>query len=104
MRDGEAMGLGLFGLSAYQAARGQTFGPATENFWNAYGALRILNNPTIALIFAGLGAFQMTRGRWIGSATTLLFYALVIRQMCGLGFGIRWRPPSPANSPPQHGK
>ncbi|TJW13201.1 MAG: hypothetical protein E5W82_13785 [Mesorhizobium sp.] len=75
--------IGLLGLAAYQATRGHGLGPATENFWNAFGALRILKNPFIALVFGGLGILQLTRGRWAGSASSLLFYAIVVRQLSG---------------------
>ncbi|WP_287198797.1 hypothetical protein [Mesorhizobium sp.] len=75
--------IGLLGLAAYQATRGHGLGPATENFWNAFGALRILKNPYIALVFGGLGILQLTTGRWAGSASSLLFYAFVVRQLSG---------------------
>ena len=78
---GDAASIGLMGLGAFQAMRGRAVGPATENFWNAYGALRILNNPMVALVFGGLGLLQLMRGRWAGSASSLLFYAFVIKQM-----------------------
>jgi hypothetical protein len=80
---GDAASVGLMGLGALQAIRGYAVGPATENFWNAFGALRILNNPMVALVFGGLGLLQLTRGRWAGSATSLLFYAFAIRQISG---------------------
>ncbi|UVC19342.1 HAD-IC family P-type ATPase [Mesorhizobium onobrychidis] len=85
-----AAAIGLIGLGAYRATQGNVFGPATENFWNAFGALRILNNPYIALVFGGLGLVQLARGRWAGSASSLLFYALVVRQISGLN--VRTRP------------
>ncbi|TKD39160.1 MAG: hypothetical protein E5W98_22875 [Mesorhizobium sp.] len=75
--------IGLLGLAAYQATRGHALGTATENFWNAFGALRILKNPFIALVFGGLGILQLTTGRWAGSASSLLFYAIVVRQLSG---------------------
>lgn len=73
--------MGLTGLAFYQAMRGNVVGPATENFWNAFGGLRILNNSLIAFAFLGLGVLQLTRGRWAGSASSLLFYAFVLRQL-----------------------
>lgn len=76
-----ATAAGLAGLALVQAMRGNALGPASENLWNAYGGLRILNNPFIALVFCGLGLLQLTRGRWAGSATSLLFYAFVVRQL-----------------------
>ncbi|MEZ2128815.1 MULTISPECIES: hypothetical protein [unclassified Sinorhizobium] len=72
---------GLMGMALYQFLRGRALGPATENFWNAYGGMRILNNRLIAFVFLGLGVFQLTRGRWAGSASSLLFYAFVVRQL-----------------------
>ena len=78
---GDAASIGLMGLGALQAMRGYAVGPASENFWNAFGALRILNNPMVALVFGGLGLLQVMRGRWAGSATSLLFYAFAIRQI-----------------------
>jgi hypothetical protein len=83
LEGGRATLIGLLGLAAYQATRGHGLGPATENFWNAYGALRILKHPTIALVFGGLGILQLTRGLWAGSASSLLFYAFVVRQLSG---------------------
>lgn len=76
-----ATAAGLAGLALVQAMRGNALGPASENLWNAYGGLRILNSPFIALVFCGLGLLQLTRGRWAGSATSLLFYAFVVRQL-----------------------
>ncbi|APO68848.1 hypothetical protein IE4872_CH03248 [Rhizobium gallicum] len=73
--------IGLIGLAFYQAIRGHALGPASENFWNAFGGMRILNNPLIAIVFGGLGILQLTRGRWVGSASSLLFYAFIIRQL-----------------------
>ncbi|WEX74813.1 hypothetical protein PYH37_000094 [Sinorhizobium numidicum] len=72
--------IGLTSLAFYQAIRGNVIGPATENFWNAFGGLRLLNSSLIALGFCGLGILQLTRGRWAGSASSLLFYAFVLRQ------------------------
>ncbi|WP_206523307.1 MULTISPECIES: hypothetical protein [unclassified Mesorhizobium] len=86
LEGGRATVIGLLGgLAAYRATRGHGLGPATENFWNAFGALRILKNPFIALVFGGLGILQLTRGRWAGSASSLLFYAFVVRQLSDFG-------------------
>ncbi|MCA1367163.1 hypothetical protein I6F15_07095 [Bradyrhizobium sp. BRP14] len=84
---GSATTIGLTSLAFYQAIRGNALGPATENFWNAYGGLRILKNPWIALLFCGLGMLQLTRGRWAGSATSLLFYAFVVGQLSSSAAG-----------------
>ncbi|TCU04849.1 hypothetical protein EV132_13831 [Rhizobium sullae] len=77
--------IGLMSLAFYQALRGNAVGPATENFWNAYGGLRILNSPLIAFVFCGLGFLQLMKGRWVGSASSLIFYAFVVRQLAGSG-------------------
>jgi hypothetical protein len=71
--------LGLLGLSAYQAARGQVAGTALEHFWSAYGSVRTLRSPTLALGFAGLGLYQLMRGQLIGPAASLFYYALAVR-------------------------
>ena len=73
--------LGLSGLAAVQAAQGQFIGHATENFWNAYGSQRLLNNEPLALGFAALGVYQLLAGNVLGSASSLVFYALVIRRI-----------------------
>jgi hypothetical protein len=54
----DAIATGLAGLGLFQVARGQVIGNAAENFWNAYGAQRILGRPEIATAFALLGVFQ----------------------------------------------
>jgi hypothetical protein len=72
---------GLAGLALLQVARGQIIGNATENFWNAYGSQRILGRSEIAATFVLLGIFQVLRGELFGSASSLLFYSLVARQL-----------------------
>lgn len=72
---------GLSGLALFQVARGQVAGSAAENFWNAYGAQRILGRPEIVAGFALLGIVQVLRGRLFSSAASLLFYSLVMRQL-----------------------
>ena len=72
---------GLAGLALLQAARGQPFGTAVENFWNGYAARRILERPGLAAIFAAIGVYQAFRGRYLGSAASLYFYSLVARQL-----------------------
>ncbi|QRM32539.1 hypothetical protein [Microvirga sp. VF16] len=79
--------LGLFGLSAYQAARGQVGGTAFEHFWSSYGSARILRSPTLALGFAGLGFYQLMRGQLIGPAASLFYYALTLHHIAGTGGG-----------------
>jgi hypothetical protein len=73
--------VGLSGLGLYQIARGRALGSASENFWNAYGAYRILGNPALALLLCGLGLWQTLRGEWLGSASALLFYALMASKL-----------------------
>jgi hypothetical protein len=72
---------GLAGLALLQAARGQPFGSAVENFWNGYGAMRLLERPGLAAIFAAIGVYQAFRGRYLGSAASLYFYSLLTRQL-----------------------
>lgn len=73
--------LGLSSLGLYQIARGNSLGSASEIFWNAYGAHRLLNNPGLALLLCGLGVWQTLRGDWLGPASALLFYAMVARKL-----------------------
>ncbi|MBH5397556.1 hypothetical protein HZZ13_07080 [Bradyrhizobium sp. CNPSo 4010] len=72
---------GLSGLALFQVARGQLTGNAAENFWNAYGAQRILGRPEIAAGFMLLGLAQVLRGQLLGSASSLFFYSLITRQL-----------------------
>ena len=72
---------GLAGLALLQAARGQPFGSAVENFWHGYGAKRLLGRPGLAAIFAAIGIYQAFRGRYLGSAGSLYFYSLITRQL-----------------------
>jgi hypothetical protein len=72
---------GLSGLSLFQAMQGKVLGSAVENFWLSFGAHTTLGRPDVATLFASLGIYQMFRGRLFGSASSLLFYALVMRQM-----------------------
>src|SRR5262249_30687303 len=75
--------MGLFGLTAYQTARGSLAGNALEHFWSAYGSVRMLRSPALALGFAGLGIYQLVRGQVIGPAASLLYYALTVRHVAG---------------------
>ena len=72
---------GLAGLALLQAARGQPFGSAVENFWHGYGARHLLGRPGLAAIFAAIGVYQAFRGRYLGSAASLYFYSLMTRQL-----------------------
>lgn len=78
---------GLSGLALFQVARGQLTGNAAENFWNAYGAQRILGRPEIAAGFVLLGIAQMLRGQLLGSASSLFFYSLITRQLASIDRG-----------------
>lgn len=78
---------GLSGLALFQVARGQLTGNAAENFWNAYGAQRILGRPEIAAGFVLLGIVQVLRGQLLGSASSLLFYSLITRQLASVDRG-----------------
>ena len=77
----DTIATGLAGLGLFQVTQGQVIGNAAENFWNAYGAQRILGRPDIAAGFALLGIFQVLRGQLIGAASSLFFYFLVARQL-----------------------
>lgn len=78
---------GLSGLALFQVARGRLTGNAAENFWNAYGAQRILGRPEIAAGFVLLGIVQVLRGQLLGSASSLLFYSLITRQLASVDRG-----------------
>lgn len=78
---------GLSGLALFQVARGQLTGNAAENFWNAYGAQRILGRPEIAAGFVLLGVAQVLRGQLLGSASSLFFYSLITRQLASIDRG-----------------
>jgi hypothetical protein len=75
---------GLSGLSLFQATQGNVLGSAAENLWHAFGAQRFLGRPDIAAVFVALGIYQILRGPFFGSASSLFFYALVMRQMAAI--------------------
>jgi hypothetical protein len=75
---------GLSGLSLFRAAQGSVLGSAAENLWHAFGAKRFLGRPDIAAVFLALGIFQILRGQLFGSASSLFFYALVMRQIAAM--------------------
>jgi hypothetical protein len=75
---------GLSGLSLFQATQGNVLGSAAENLWHAFGAQRFLGRPDIAAVFVALGIYQILRGPFFGSASSLFFYALVVRQMAAM--------------------
>jgi hypothetical protein len=74
-----AAGLGI--LAIYQATRGRAVGTALEHFWSAYGSVRTLGSPTLAVGFAGLGLYQLMRGQLMGPAASLAYYALITRHI-----------------------
>lgn len=80
----DTIATGLAGLALFQVTQGQVVGNAAENFWNAYGAQRILGRPEIAAGFALLGVFQVLRGQLLGAASSLLFYSWIVRQLGSL--------------------
>jgi len=77
----DTIATGLSGLALFQVTQGEAIGNAAENFWNAYGAHRILGRSGIAAGFALLGVYQLLRGQFLGSASSLLFYSLVTRRL-----------------------
>jgi hypothetical protein len=80
----DTIATGLSGLAVLQVTQGQITGSAAENFWNAYGAQRLLGNTAITAGFGLLGIYQLLQGQWLGSASSLLFYALAARQLAAL--------------------
>jgi hypothetical protein len=80
----EGIAAGLKGLSLFQAAQGRVLGSAVENLWHAFGAQRFLGRPDIAAAFAVLGIYQILRGQLFGPASSLFFYALVMRQIAAM--------------------
>lgn len=97
-RSGPAAGLGLLGLSAYAAAQGNVVGPASENFWHALGALRILNNSRLALALVAVGMVQLARGHVTGSTVSLALYALHVMNIPDSAF----RPDRARSGPAGH--
>ena len=80
----DSIATGLSGLALFQVTQGQVTGSAAENFWNAYGAQRLLGRNEIAAGFVLLGLYQLLQGQWLGSASSLFFYALAARQLAVL--------------------
>jgi hypothetical protein len=83
---------GLSGLSLFQATQGNILGGAAENLWHAFGAQRFLGRPDIAAAFVALGIYQILRGHFFGSASSLFFYALVMRQVAAMEQAMARRP------------
>lgn len=90
LRRSESSGLassiaaGLSGLSLYQAAQGNVIGNAVESFWLSFNAQNVLGRPDLAMVLVALGVWQMLRGQLLGSASSLLFYSMVMRQVAAV--------------------
>ena len=72
---------GFSGAALYQAARGRYFGNAVESFWTSYNAVKVLNNPWLAMVLFGVGIYQLARGPVLGSASSMLFHAASARHL-----------------------
>jgi hypothetical protein len=68
-------------LGLYELARRGDLGTATENFWAAFGSYKFLESLPVTAAFAGVGFLQLLRGELFGSATSLLYYSLLMHQM-----------------------
>jgi hypothetical protein len=68
-------------LGFYQLARGRDVGPASENFWAAFGSYRFAGSLGLAATFAALGVVQLVRGQVLSSATSLFYHALVAHNL-----------------------
>jgi hypothetical protein len=77
----DSIATGLSGLAMVQVARGELTGSAAENFWNAYGAHRVVGSKELVTGFAILGVYQLLQGQWLGSASSLFFYGLAARKL-----------------------
>lgn len=70
----------LAGLSAVRILRGRVAGPASEHFWHAY-IMWERRLPLVALTQGMLGLVQASRGIVLGSASSLIVYGIVLKQM-----------------------
>ena len=77
----QATAAGLFGLSVFQALRGELTGSASENLWNAHRAHTHLDNPWLTALLVGLGVYQLANGELLNSATALMFYAVTAQKL-----------------------
>jgi hypothetical protein len=75
---------GLTGMSLFQAARGNVVGNAVESFWLSFRAQDTLGRPDLAAVFAAAGVWQLLKGQLLGSATSLFFYSMVMRQVAAV--------------------
>ena len=64
----DSIATGLSGLALFQVTQGQVTGSAAENFWNAYGAQRLLGRNEIAAGFCASGALSAAARTmaWLG--------------------------------------
>ena len=75
---------GLTGMSLFQAARGNVVGNAVESFWLSFSAQNMLGRADLATVFAAAGIWQLLRGQLLGSAASLFFYSMVMRQVAAV--------------------
>jgi hypothetical protein len=75
---------GLTGMSLFQATRGNVVGNAAESFWLSFSAQNMLGRPDLAAVFAAAGVWQMLSGQLFGSAFSLFFYSMVMRQVAAV--------------------
>ena len=68
----------------FQLARGQAIGNAAENFWMPTGRNGFSAATKSQRDLPLLGIFQLLRGELLGSASSLLFYSLIARQLASL--------------------
>lgn len=80
--------LGAGGLGMIQAARGNLLSTASDEFWRAYAAFRVLRLPLAAWMFVGFGIYQLIRGELFPTASALLFYALSAEHIAESGHGV----------------
>jgi Heavy metal associated domain 2 len=72
---------GLAGAGLLQLVRGQVFGSASENLWNAYGLYTMTRHAWPSTLLVAFGLLQIMRGEVLGSATSLFLYAFAARRM-----------------------
>jgi hypothetical protein len=101
----DSVATGLSGLALVQVTRGEVIGSAAENFWNAYGAQRVLGSKELVTVFAILGMYQVLQGQWLGSASSLFFYAVAARKLAAFdratsALATRGEPPRSAPAKP----
>jgi hypothetical protein len=75
---------GLTGLGLFQAARGNVAGNAVESLWLSFNAHRMLGRPDLAVVFGAAGVWQLLQGQLLGSASSLFFYSMMMRQVAAV--------------------